>query len=295
MTALALKMFSATSQTRKLYRFLGNSLGASKRSSMGLPGEYVERAKLYVDLFEKNRILEPGARLLELGTGWVHWESTALRLFNDVQVTMFDPWDNRQLEPYQAWWRQMEPFLEDFPIAANRQGAARALLGQALSAQSFDELYGTMGFNYVVNPTGKLDVFEEDTFRALFSNNVFEHISKEIVVEYIRDLYRVLQPGGYSVHTIDMGDHLVKYDLPVCRKNYLRYSERVWKLFFENSVQYFNRIQRTEWLQMFEDAGFELLDEIVSSREIPTPIHPDHGHLDRKDVECTHIQVVHRK
>ena len=41
---------------------------------------------------------------------------------------------------------------------------------------------------------------------------------------------------------------LYHYDTSVSAKNYLRYSDAVWKRWFENRVQYFNRVQRREWL-----------------------------------------------
>src|SRR5712692_650650 len=98
--ATMLKMFSISPQTRRIYRLLGNTLGQRRRIQRGLRRAYVNRVKRLLELCEKYSAIQAGDRLLEIGTGWVHWESTVIRLFYDVEVTLFDVWDNRHLEAY---------------------------------------------------------------------------------------------------------------------------------------------------------------------------------------------------
>ena len=63
------------------------------------PPYYMERARNIVEQVRRFDLIRPGDRLLEIGSGWVAWESTVLRLFFDVQVTLFDVWDDRQFAP----------------------------------------------------------------------------------------------------------------------------------------------------------------------------------------------------
>jgi len=107
---------------------------------------------------------------------------------------------------------------------------------------------------------------------------------------------RILRPGGYSIHQIDLGDHLSYYDPAVSVKNYLRYSDAAWGRWFENEVQYFNRVQRPEWLHLFENAGLLLVEEQLRTEDIGTmKVDQKYGHLGRQDLECTALTVVHRK
>ena len=101
LTALALKAFSATNSTQHLYRKLGNTFGARSRARKRPPPYYMERARNIVEQVRRFDLIRPGDRLLEIGSGWVAWESTVLRLFFDVQVTLFDVWDDRQFAPFQ--------------------------------------------------------------------------------------------------------------------------------------------------------------------------------------------------
>jgi SAM-dependent methyltransferase len=249
-----------------------------------------------VRTFDKYQIPQQGARCLELGTGWVHWESTVVRLFYDARATLFDVWDNRQLGPFKAYFEGFRDVLsQDAEIPAARRDRALRLLDQVLEATSFDDVYRLLGFEYVVERSGRLTGLAQDSYDACFSYNVFEHIDEAIVAEYVRDLHRVLKPGGYCFLVIDISDHLANYDQGVSRKHYLKYSDAIWDRCFANDVQYFNRIQRGEWLRLFKQAGFELVEEHSIGQPIRVPVSKKYEHLGREDLECTSLEVVYRK
>src|SRR5262249_42815263 len=161
----------------------------------------------------------------------------------------------------------------------------------------FDEAYALLGHRYVVNPEGKLDALASGTFSLVFSASVLEHVPRQQVRSTIAETFRVLRSGGHSVHLIDLGDHIAYYD-PAIRslKNYLRYSDRAWRLFFENDVQYFNRVQPAEWLSAFADAGFELIDQHRNAIDLTdlSVAEPFRG-CTAQDLATSTMTVVHRK
>jgi hypothetical protein len=69
---------------------------------------------------------------------------------------------------------------------------------------------------------------------------------------------------GYSLQKIDLQDHLYYYDLSTSPKQYLKYSDTKWKRWFDNNVQYFNRLQRPQWHTIFDDAGLTLVNEDIA-------------------------------
>lgn len=295
--AIALKAFSAGPPLRSLYRAIGNRAGAEKRVRRGLPSFYLDRAGYLLEAIRKFRILDSGDAVLELGTGWLHWEAVMARLCYDVEVTLFDIWDNRQLAPLKKYYAEFAPIsaqvLSVMPAQSVRM---RGLLDAIAAVTSFEELYGQLSFRYVVEPSGTLHRFPDEAFRLIVSGNVLQHIKIGILPSYIRDCCRLLKPGGYSIHTIDLGDQLSYYDPSAFRKHYLKFSERTWKLLFENDVQYFNRIQRPAWLDLFASAGLDLVEEqIISEDPAPDVIHSQYRHLSRRDLDCTVLRIVHRK
>jgi len=290
-------MFSISSLTRRIYRLLGNTLGQRRRIQRGLKRDYVNRVKRLLELCEKYCAIQAGDRLLEIGTGWVHWESTIIRLFYDVEVTLFDVWDNRNLEAYKYYLKQLGEIInKEFDIDPLLHERVQRLLQTLIKADSFDDIYKLLGFRYVINPSGTLKQFQDESFAVIFSFNVLEHVERGILPEFIQDFHRLLKPGGYSIQQIDPGDHLAYYVNNVSRKNYLRYSDRVWERYFENKVQYFNRVQRPEWLDFFRKAGFELLEEELKLTDISTiKVDKSYENLDEQDLQCVAMTVVHRK
>ncbi len=297
MTAAALKMFSISPQTKRFYRLLGNILDQRRRIQEGLNEYYVDRARKILELCERHYTIQKGNRLLEIGTGWMHWESMIIRLFYDVEITMFDVWDNRYFGAYKQYFRQFEGIIvTEISMDQTQYKRVHKLLQAISKASSFDEIYNLFELQYVINPSGTLNNFQDESFSVIFSCDVLEHIDRSLLPEFIQDFHRLLKPGGYSLHKIDLIDHLYYYDTSASVKNYLRYPDKVWKRYFENSVQYINRVQRPEWLDFFHKAGLELVEEQPIFADLGT-IKVDKGYetLSRQDLQCVTLTVVHRK
>jgi cyclopropane fatty-acyl-phospholipid synthase-like methyltransferase len=295
--ASALKLLSATSISRRAYRALGNTVGARSRIRRGLEPRYLQRAKYMIEFCDKYGIPKKGQKTLEIGTGWVHWESLILRLFFDAQPTAFDVWDNRQLSAFRYYVEQLMSRLDsEFTLCAERLERARSLLSKLTQAQRFEEVYNILGMTYIIDSTGTLRQIQDKHCSLIVSWDVLEHVDRAILPHLIADFYRVLKPGGYSIHQIDMRDHLTYYDPSVCHKYYLKYSDSTWKRVFENQVQYFNRVQRPEWMALFGDAGLELVHSEFDYVDITSmKVDPSYAHLSQEDLSCLAIRVIHRK
>ena len=295
-TAAALKLGSLSP---RLYRWLGNTLGQRRRARAGMPHAHGDRALEFLGWCRKHRLVRDGDRLLELGTGWVHFDSILLRMFHDVRITLFDVWDNRQLDALRRYTADLERrLLRDAPLAAAGRDRVRGTAAIVARAGSFEELYGELGFDYVIDPRGVLDRLPGDAFDFVYSNNVLEHVQRETVPLLVDGVSRVLKPGGSSWHNIDLSDHLVSFGRirDLSPKHYLRYTETTWRRWYENTVQYINRLQLPEWLEIFERAGLETVDREVQACPIDAlPVAERYRPFDAMDLACTRLIVAHRK
>jgi hypothetical protein len=297
LSALALKGFSCCEPARNIYRGLGNRFGGRKRSFGEMPAYYFERAERNVTWCLKHGPLKADDLVLELGTGWVHWEAITLRLFFDFQAILYDVWDNRQLNALKSFVRQLagqfgqKSFLEgcDFEHA-------RSVVGIIEHAETFEELYRALGFRYVLDPSGLMGSLPRNSFRLAISAGVMEHIQAHDAPQFVSNMASLLVPGGICIHGIALMDHLAFYDHSASPKQYLAYSDSQWKFWCENGVQYINRIQRSEWLRMFVSAGLCVLEERAALVDVGgLRVHPQYRGLSREDIECTSLVVVARK
>lgn len=234
--------------------------------------------------------------MLEVGTGWVHWESLVVRLFYDVSVDMTDVWDNRLFSAFQVYARQLRPIVESGALVDGaRARQACALLDRLDAAGSFAEAYAALDLRYLQDPAGSLAPFGDDTLQLVISADVLEHVQRQAAQPLIGQSYRLLRPGGYSMHLIDLEDHLSAFDRAASPKQHLAYSDGQWHLLFENQVQYINRLQRPEWLELFAACGFGLVrEERRATDACPQRVQPRYESLDG-DLGCTLLRLVHRK
>jgi hypothetical protein len=293
----AAKAFSVNDTTRAAYRRLGNVVLEKMRVSGGISQPYIDRAVRLVDYCDRLELLAPGDKVLELGTGWVHWEATVLRLFFDVEVTLYDVWDNRLLGAYTSWLAQLHDLIDEAfaHLPEERRAQARKIARQAMDVTTFEELYQTLNFTYVVDATGELRNVPRDHYALAVSADVLEHVQGEQLPSYLAGMRECLVPGGTSVHQIDLVDHFYYFDTTTSPKNYYRYSDKTWRRWFESDVQYFNRIQRPTWIQLFEDAGFELrVADDVSEHLEPIELAPMYRELEPDELDCMQLLTVHR-
>jgi hypothetical protein len=295
--ATALRLFSLNATTRRGYRWLGNRVGGSTRAKR-LPAHYIRRADQNLRAIEALGAVGDGARIMELGTGWAHWEALFTRLFHDVDAVLFDVWDNRQFAGFMTYARELRHRIADEvdrPAAAIAR--AQALLDSIADCPSFDHVYDRLGFRYVIGPDGSLDALADNSLDLIVSSDVLEHVPVDAMPVLADAMRRVLRSGGTSAHQIVEADHLCIYDRKVHTKNYLRYSDRVWNAVFANQVQYFNRMQHGEIRDVFVRAGFAVTGEDVISRCDLRSITVDQrfAHCSRDDLEATVTRLIVRK
>lgn len=298
LASAALKFFSLTRTTRWFYRnILGNHFGQKRRLRNALTPAYIQRAKLFLSLCKKNNAIQDGMRLIEIGTGWVHFYSIFIRLFFDVKITLVDVWDNRQLDALKKCFSELDAIIDNsFDLSTEESIRVHRLLASIVKVHSFDELYELLDFVYFVDAEGALSSLPTQSSDVIFSFHVMEHVTKNTVPLHINEQIRLLKSGGFLIHQIGIDDHLAHYDRSMSPKNYLRYPNWLWKVAFENKLQYFNRIQPSEWKKILQASGVHVVDEHKETGTVKgLKVHREFRNLDLLDVSCTTLTVVLKK
>ena len=292
--AVALKMFSLNGFTRTCYRSIGNQLGQKKRSQQSVD-KYIERGDLLVELASKNGVCEDGVKLVELGTGWIHWFGVylALHIKGESSLELYDVWDNRQLDALKTAFGKLE---QNLAAVKRVDMIQREKLAAIQGVKSFEEFYKLFNATYTIDSDGSLAGYPDDSYDAITSFHVMEHIGRSFIDKSIGDMYRMLKPGGYCIHQIGIDDHLAHYDSKMSKKTYLKYSLRTRKAIFENVVQYHNVLQGADFLRYFTDAGFEIVEFDRERCDISgLNIHSDWVGYSQEDLETTIFTIVCKK
>lgn len=261
-----------------------------------MPRYYFDRVNRILQLNRRYGIFKDGDRLIELGTGWLHWDAIAVRLFFDIEGVLFDVWDNRQLTGLKNFILQLDRLLENLDTDDSSKKRAHGHIARIARVETFEELYDLLGFKYVVVQSGMLSPLENSSFDIAVSSGVLEHIHVNILPEFVAGIAALLKPGGYSFNSINLRDHLYSYDKSVSCKQYLSYPDSVWKRWFENDVQYINRVQSSLWAELFRSAGLELIKEEVDNEDISDmKIADDYLGYDSLELQCAGLRLLHRK
>ena len=112
----------------------------------------------------------------------------------------------------------------------------------------------------------------DNTVGFLYSKSVLEHIRRSQVELAIEDHFRVLKPGAFALHIIDLRDHLhIRGDHEVQGDwlDALSYPEWLHNAMTSNRRAYINRLRANKWRMIFESQGFEIAE--WRTRHTPLP------------------------
>ncbi|MFA6450985.1 MAG: methyltransferase domain-containing protein [bacterium] len=152
--------------------------------------------------------------------------------------------------------------------------------------------------------------YEVDSASAPFEDCSFDLITSLVTLEHVgdpdgdpmdtvREIARLLRPGGWSAHNIGLSDHR---DIEKKPYDFLQLSDHEWKTFDCDHNQRANRWRASRWRNAFKEVGLEEIHVINNiekwpplSDELLDSFHPDFKCLGREDLEVLDVTLIHRK
>lgn len=150
-----------------------------------------------------------------------------------------------------------------------RHGELEEVAGRALhdpgagAVDSAVELEERFGISYLAPQDARATGLESESIDFVSSTNTLEHIPAKDIVPILAECRRLLRPDGIISSRIDLRDHFCDADAGLSPYNYLRFSDRVWRI-LNSSVLYQNRLRRPDYLRSFADAGLAIVDETAT-------------------------------
>jgi hypothetical protein len=218
-----------------------------------------------------------GCTAIEVGTGWTPTLPIGLHLLG-AEIHTYDHMRHLRVTNLK---RVMDLYPEFFPRISAALRLEQTVLQERLACfrsaekQSLHDWLNEIGIYYHAPGDAADTGLPANSADLYFSIAVLEHVSKANVERMVMEARRILRRGGLSYHHIGLHDHLAETDSAATKINFLRFNDFTWKILGQNKIQFHNRLRQSEFLRMFEEAGFEILlcrsevDE-ASLRAIPT-------------------------
>ena len=126
--------------------------------------------------------------------------------------------------------------------------------------------------------------FSDDEFDLIYSGAAMEHFDNPAGA--VREIFRVLKPGGVTVHGIDLRSHLPGGDLSHLKMTQEQYDQTTQKYDESHGIgnivegswtghPYCNRVLLRDWKRMFYEAGFEQVEALTLAQMTPGLVKPD--------------------
>jgi SAM-dependent methyltransferase len=218
------------------------------------------RAKAHHDTFlAHGGPTRAAATFYEFGAGWDLAIPLSYYALGVDRQTLVDIHPNVRLELVDDMLAQLragEPELERIAGRPIRLPGPERL-------RSVGDLEPRLGIRYLAPCDARDTRLPPESFDFISSTNTFEHIPEPEVGLVLAECRRLLRPDGMMSVRIDLQDHYSYVDRSVSRYNYLRFSERAWRL-ANSSVHFQNRLRYPDYVRLAREAGLEVVSESLS-------------------------------
>jgi len=212
------------------------------------------RALVLVWVLETHGCPVEGKTFCELGTGWDASAALALLSLGAAKVHSFDI--DRHLDPRlmlkgESMIRYREGYQEtdELPFSPD----VDSIVGRTDPAKLRHD-----AFIYHAPADARATGLPAESVDVYFSLAVLEHVRTAAMREILAESFRILKPGGFCYHYVQPAMHAVQVDPDATSVEYLRLSDFWWKTLFANDISHENRLRAPEYVQLLNEAGFEI-------------------------------------
>jgi SAM-dependent methyltransferase len=208
-----------------------------------------------------------GKIIFEVGTGRVPIIPTAYWLGGIGRTITVD------LNPYMR-----KELIEDMLFCiCNEAEKIRGIFGELLEEDRFmallkysesnkinvGEFLKMCAIEYIAPGDASKTKLLENSVDYHMSHAVYEHIPRETLKGILEEGNRITKAGGLFINMIDYSDHFAQMDKEISSINFLQFDEKEWDSYSGNRYMYMNRLRHDDFLELFEEAGHEVIEVSV--------------------------------
>jgi SAM-dependent methyltransferase len=202
---------------------------------------------------------------VEIGTGWAPILPMLFWLNGQEQC---DTYDNQQLlkdslvvesaRQFVALYRSVPGLSPDENQRAQFHERLNVLENLVADGASSSQIMGACKIRYHAPVDAASTGLASESVDVVYSNTTLEHAREDEISALLRESYRIIRPGGYMLHLIDLSDHFAHSDQQISAINFLQFSESEFSQ-YNSRFLYQNRLREPRWRQIIQDQNFEII------------------------------------
>jgi hypothetical protein len=235
---------------------------------------------------------------LELGTGWFPVVPLGLFLAGAEEIHTVDVAPLATAERVRATIDALLALhragrLSEYAFARTERLFALEQLAREADGLSGPAMLARIGVRTVIADARDLPL-PDGSVDLLHSNNTLEHIPPGVLAGILTEFARLAAPGSVQSHFIDMSDHFAHLDRSITIYNYLRFSDRRWRL-IDNDLQPQNRLRFGDYTRLWEELGLPVTREFHRPGDLEalaaTPLHASYRDRDPAELAISHCHL----
>lgn len=204
----------------------------------------------------------PGRRLWLFEPGWSLAPAMLARLVTDRGPLITEPRRRLARRYVRSASAEVALAAEKICRSAGVPQVPRELLDSMCGATSPRELVEMCEAEYQVGGLSELERLPESSVDICMSMGRLEHFGESELRSLLCQMRRLLSPGGLGSHIVDHRDHFWHFDKSGHCFRHLTYSDEQWAAIAKGRKLYRNRLVESDYVRLFEDAGFEVLARV---------------------------------
>ncbi|MDA3843063.1 MAG: class I SAM-dependent methyltransferase [Candidatus Kapabacteria bacterium] len=196
---------------------------------------------------------------LEFGAGWdlltplsyymlAVKEQIVIDLFHNMKTDLINNSIQRFVENKSELEKKHSLLLRDIPDK---------------TISGYEDLNDNFGIKYMAPVNAAKTGFEDNSFDYITSLSTLEHVPESEINGILNECYRILKPGGVLSCIVDLRDHYSYFDQSISIYNFLKYSDKQWKL-YNHDLQYQNRLRNSDYKDIVNSTKFRIAEYNIS-------------------------------
>jgi SAM-dependent methyltransferase len=299
--ALIQRFLSRTPCGARVYNIAQKRVGGLRKFQIG---PKTDQGRRLLDSFSEVGEAVAGYNTVEIGTGAAPVVPILFWLNGHRQCHTYDI--NRLLEPslvIQVAQQFSESSISGSVVAGERRTFDERLKLLRLWVQqraSAAEILSGCNVHYRAPSDAAQTGLSPETIDCVYSNTVLEHVREDEIKSLFTEARRILRPGGFMLHLIDLSDHFSHDDPGISSIHFLRFSEARFAK-YNTKFLFQNRLRESAWRVLFTSAGFEILlwktviDDRAMREAANLDISHEFMHLPREELCTSSLCVVAKR